>query len=465
MSLNSSLGAGWRSPVFQSIFPFDQSLIAEYPVMKENEIAAKISNAEKAFRTWNYFNFSQRSEVLNKVASLLIEQKESLARIITHEMGKITKEAIAEIEKCANCCEYYAAHAENFLQDEPVEAGYSKSFVAYQSIGAVFAIMPWNFPFWQVFRFAAPTLMAGNVALLKHSPNVCGCSQAIEKLFIEAGAPLGVFQSLIVDTDVTERIISEKIVQAITLTGSEAAGSSVSSLASKHIKKSVLELGGSDAFIVLPDADMQKAASVAVLSRFQNAGQSCIAAKRFFVIEKAKDNFLNALQNEFENLKQGNPFDSSITTAPMARLDLAEKLKQQLEKTLSKGATLKGGGEMNGCNFDPALVLDVKQGMPAFDEETFGPLMAIINVKDEEEAISLANQSEYGLGGSIWTNDLEKGVALARKINTGGVFINSLVKSDPRLPFGGVKKSGFGRELGRHGILEFVNAKTIAAAE
>lgn len=449
--------------IFKSIFPYDQSVIAQYPVMTEKDIVSKIANAENAFHVWSNYTFSQRSDVLIKAASILREQKEELAKIITQEMGKLTREAVAEIEKCAGCCEYYAANAEQFLKDENAEAGYTKSFVAYQPIGAVFAIMPWNFPFWQVFRFAAPTLMAGNVALLKHAPNVCGCSLAIEKIFTEAGAPKGVFQSLIVDVDVTERIISERIVQAITLTGSETAGSSVSSIASKHIKKSVLELGGSDAFIVLPDADMTKAASIAILSRFQNAGQSCIAAKRFLVVGDAVNTFQHELELQFAKIKQGNPFLPETTTAPMARLDLAEKLKKQLNDSIAKGAMLNIGGEQDGCNFNPALLNNVHQGMPAFDEETFGPLFAFIQVKDELEAIQLANKSEYGLGGSIWTKDIEKGISLARKINTGAVFINSLVKSDSRLPFGGVKKSGYGRELGRHGILEFVNAKTIAA--
>ena len=453
------------APVFKSIFPYNQTVIAEYPVNTENEIASKISNAQNAFKFWSNTSFAQRAVVLNRAASLLREQKENLAKIITQEMGKLTKEALGEIEKCAGCCEYYAAYAEDFLQDEYAEAGYTKSFVAYQPIGAVFAIMPWNFPFWQVLRFAAPTLMAGNVALLKHAPNVCGCSLAIEKIFIEAGAPLGVFQSLIVDVDVTERIISEKIVQAITLTGSEVAGSSVSSIASKHIKKSVLELGGSDAFIILNDADLEKAAAVAITSRFQNAGQSCIAAKRFMILENVMEEFLHQLNIQFAKLKQGNPFDADTTTAPMARLDLAEKLKQQLNNSIKKGAILNMGGEMDGCNFNPALLLNVQEGMPAFDEETFGPLAAVIIAKDEAEAIELANDSKYGLAGSIWTKDIDKGTELAKQMATGAVFINALVKSDPRLPFGGIKKSGYGRELGRLGILEFVNAKTIAAMQ
>lgn len=449
---------------FKSIFPYDQTVVAEYPVMGEKEIAEKLDKAEQAFTHWSKTSFSTRSALLSRVAAILFAQKESLAHLITNEMGKITREAILEVEKCAACCTFYATHAEAFLADEIVEAGYTKSFVAYQPIGTVFAIMPWNFPFWQVFRFAAPTLMAGNVALLKHAPNVSGCSLAIERIFAEAGLPAGVFQSLIVETDTTEAIISSKIVQAVTLTGSEMAGSSVAAIASKHIKKSVLELGGSDAFIVLPDADMQQAAQVAIQSRFQNAGQSCIASKRFLVMREAQADFLHALQQQMLAIRQGNPFEANTTTGPMARMDLADKLYQQLQNTLQQGALLQTGGEQDGCNINPALVLNVKQGMPAFDEETFGPLLAVIDVSSESEAIQLANLSPYGLGGSIWTKDLDKGVALARQINTGAVFVNSLVKSDPRLPFGGVKKSGFGRELGRYGILEFVNIKTIAVS-
>lgn len=449
---------------FQSIFPYTQEIIAEHAVMDDKQLSNAIENAESAFSTWKNFSFEKRAAIFNTVAFILKRDKEKSAALITHEMGKTLAEATAEIEKCAYVCEYYAAHAEAFLKDELHEAGYHKSFVAYQPIGAVLGIMPWNFPFWQVFRYAAPTVMAGNVTLLKHAPNVCGCAKIIESIFLEAGAPAGVFQSLIIDTPAVEKILDEKIVQGVTLTGSDRAGSAVASLAGKHIKRSVLELGGSDALIVLPDADMKKAVEIALQSRMQNAGQSCIGAKRFIVIESAMNDFMNEINQQIKNFKQGNPFDPAVNMGPMARIDLSENLQRQMQQSIKAGAHLAFGGDTNGCNFSPSLLLNVKKGMAAFEQETFGPLAAVISAKDEAEAIVLANNSPYGLGASIWTSDLEKGISLARKIESGAVFINALVKSDPRIPFGGIKRSGYGRELGRHGILEFVNAKTIAVS-
>jgi succinate-semialdehyde dehydrogenase/glutarate-semialdehyde dehydrogenase len=450
---------------FQSIFPYNQKVIAEYPLMPDEEIEAMLALSENVFYSWRDKTFIQRADIFLNVAKLLKQKKESLAAIITNEMGKLTKEAIAEVEKCALACEYFAAHAEEFLKDEIYKTNYKKSFAAFQPIGAVLAIMPWNFPFWQVFRFAAPALMAGNIALLKHAPNVCGCALAIQDLFEEAGAEKGVFQTVIADVDVTEKILQHDIVQGLSLTGSERAGSSAASIASKHIKKSVLELGGSDCFIVLTDADIQKAAQVAVTSRMQNTGQSCIAAKRFLIVKDVLDDFTNAVKNELQKLKPGNPFEKETTFAPMARLDLAENLKRQMDESVAKGAQIILGGEVDGCNYQPTLLTNVQQGMPAFDEETFGPLFCVIKVNDEKEAIELANNSRFGLGGNIWTKDIDKGVSLARKIDSGSVFINSMVKSEPALPFGGIKKSGFGRELSNHGIMEFVNVKTITVSE
>ncbi len=449
--------------VFKSIFPYTQEVIAEYPLMDDAAINQCIYTAEKAYPIWKSKSFNERATVLRNVATILKRDRDALATLITNEMGKVIVEAKGEIEKCAYTCEYYAEHAEQFLKDETLEAGYTKSFVSYEPIGAVLAIMPWNFPFWQVFRYAAPTLMAGNITMLKHAPNVCGCAKIIEQLFLEAGATPGVFQTLIIDTPEVEKLLETNIVQAVTLTGSERAGSSVAAIAGKNIKKSLLELGGSDALIVLPDADMKNAATVAMQSRMLNAGQSCIGSKRFIVLKDAMDSFLQQVNEIIKTLKQGNPFDATVTTGPMARLDLVDNLHSQLAQSLLSGAQLAYGGEINGNNFNPALLLNVQKGMPAFDQETFGPMAAIIEAKDEAEAIALANNSEYGLAGSVWTADIEKGIAIARKITTGAVFINSLVKSDPRLPFGGIKKSGYGRELGRQGILEFVNAKTIAA--
>ncbi|ULQ55380.1 NAD-dependent succinate-semialdehyde dehydrogenase [Flavihumibacter rivuli] len=448
--------------VFNSINPFDQQLIGTYELMGEQQLNKALELSTMAFKDWKRRTFGERASVLINAAAILRNKKSELATLIVKEMGKVLPEAIGEVEKCAWVCEYYAAHAEGFLADELLEAGYVRSFVSHEPIGAVLAIMPWNFPFWQVFRYAAPTLMAGNVTLLKHAPNVCGCSLAIEGIFREAGAPEGVFQSLIIDTPEVERIITADIVQAVTLTGSERAGSSVAALAGKHIKTSVLELGGSDALIVLPDANMQKAAATALQSRLLNAGQSCIGSKRFIVLKDALNDFIHELESGINAYKYGDPFDPTVKVGPMARLDLAQSLEKQLQGSVAKGAGLVHGGQVSGCQFSPSLLLNVQKGMPAFDEETFGPLAAVIVAQDEAEAIALANDSRYGLGGSIWTGDLEKGVALARQIETGAVFINSLVKSDPRLPFGGIKKSGYGRELSRQGILEFVNQKTIA---
>ncbi len=450
--------------VFKSIYPYTQEVIAEYALMDNSAVEQCISNAAKAFAVWKNFGFQQRAAVFNNTAVILRRNKEELAALITREMGKVIAESKAEIEKCAYVCEYYAQHAEVFLKDVPHEAGYDTSFVAYGPIGAVLGIMPWNFPFWQVFRYAAPALMAGNVTLLKHAPNVCGCSQKIESIFSEAGAPAGVFQSLIADTPVVEKLLATPVVQGVSLTGSDKAGSAVASLAGKNIKTSVMELGGSDALIVLADADIKKAAAVALQSRMQNAGQSCIAAKRFIVVQNAMNDFVSEFTSLLKNLKQGDPFNESVTTGPMARLDLAQNLAAQMQQSIQQGATLAYGGEVDGCNYSPSLLLNVQKGMPAFEQETFGPMAAIITAKDEAEAIALANASRYGLGGSIWTKDLEKAVALARKLECGAVLINSLVKSDPRLPFGGSKRSGYGRELGREGILEFVNAKAIAVS-
>jgi succinate-semialdehyde dehydrogenase / glutarate-semialdehyde dehydrogenase len=450
-------------PVFKSIFPYTQEILAEYPLMSDAAIDQYIQNASIAFQSWEKYSFSERAKVLKNTAVILRSDQETLASLITKEMGKIISEARGEVEKCAMTAEYFAEHAEFFLKDEKLEANYTKSFVTYQPIGVVLGIMPWNFPFWQVFRYAAPTLMAGNTTLLKHAPNTCGCSLALEKIFLEAGAPEGVFASLIIDTPAVEKILASDLVQAATLTGSERAGSSVASIAGRNIKKTVMELGGSDALIILQDADMKNAVAVALNSRMLNAGQSCIAAKRFIILQDALKEFMEAFMVQLKELKQGDPFDKSVTTGPMARLDLVDKLDKQLKSSVKMGAKLEWGGEINGCNFKPALLMNVKKGMPAFDEETFGPLAAVIIAKNETEAIQLANDSAYGLSGSIWTKDIEKGIALAKQMETGAVYLNTLVKSDPHLPFGGIKKSGYGRELGRNGILEFVNAKTIAA--
>jgi succinate-semialdehyde dehydrogenase / glutarate-semialdehyde dehydrogenase len=451
--------------MFKSIHPFDQSLVAEFPLMNSSDVQRKLELASKAFIDWKRTSFADRSGLMLKVASIIRNNKEEYARTITLEMGKLLSEARAEVEKSATVCEYFAQHAEEFLQDRTVLTEAKQSFVAFQPVGAILAIMPWNFPFWQVFRFAAPALMAGNVGLLKHAPNVTKCSLMIEKIFLEAGFPAGVFQSLVIEVNLVEGIISSDIVQGVALTGSEAAGSQVGSIAGKNIKRSVLELGGSDAFIVLPDADLDRTVKIATQSRMQNVGQSCIAAKRFIVLEEIKEKFITKFASHIQSLVQGNPLDEKSTLGPLARLDLAEKLEHQLKKSVNAGARLLTGGKREGCNFQATLLDNVQPGMSAFDEETFGPLAAVITAKTEEEAIALANRTRYGLGATVWTQDLKRGERIARELDSGSVLINALMRSDVRLPFGGVKKSGYGRELSDFGIKEFVNVKTISIAQ
>lgn len=450
--------------MLKSIHPFDQSVIDEFPLHTPHDIQAKLDKASLAFSLWKKTTLVQRSEMMLRVAAVLRKNKEEYARTITWEMGKVISESRAEIEKCAVGCEYFAKHAENFLADKRIDTDAYKSLVVYQPIGAVLAIMPWNFPFWQVFRYAAPALMAGNVGLLKHSSNVTKCSMTIEKIFHEAGFPDGVFQSLIIQNTAIESILESRIVQGVALTGSESAGAKVGALAGKNIKKSVLELGGSDPFIVLEDADLDLTVKIATQSRMQNAGQSCIAAKRFIVHEKVKDEFVERFRISIEALRQGNPFDEKITTGPLARIDLAEDLEKQLKQSIQQGARIVTGGERNEGNFQPALLDHVKPGIVAFDEETFGPLAAVTSACSEQEAITFANASRYGLGASVWTKDRDRGERVAREVEAGSVFINSLMKSDVRLPFGGIKKSGYGRELSQEGIHEFVNIKTISIA-
>ena len=450
--------------MLRSIFPYDQSLVAEFPLMTDKQVTSSLDNASAAFRSWRKTPLQERTSLFLRAAEILRKNKTEYARLISQEMGKITRESLAEIEKCATGCEFYASSAADFLKDQIITTDAKKSFVAYQPTGAVLAIMPWNFPFWQVFRFAIPALTAGNVGLLKHAPNVTQCSLAIEKIFLEAGFPEFVFQSLLVDVDKTEAIIRHDVVQGVALTGSEGAGSVVGSIAGKNIKKTVLELGGSDPFIVLRDADLEQAATIATQSRMQNAGQSCIAAKRFIVEEQVHEEFTYLFLKNIEKLKQGNPFDQHITTGPVARIDLAEKLETQMNAATAAGAKKISGGGRNGCNVQPSLLIDIKKGMSVYEEETFGPLAAVITVRNEEEAIQIANDHRYGLGASVWTRDLERGERVAREVESGSVFINALMHSDSRLPFGGVKKSGHGRELAEDGIKEFVNRKTIFIA-
>jgi len=446
--------------IFKSINPFTQEVIAEHEVLTNAQLNHKLQLSETAFKNWRNTSFQERADKMKKLANILRAKKEELGLLITNEMGKILSEGISEVEKSAGNCDFYAENAEKMLKDERYDTPFT-SMSVYDPTGAVFAIMPWNYPFWQVLRYAAPAIMAGNVTLLKHAKNVIGCAKAIENAFLEAGFPGGVFQQITIDIAQVENVISSEIVQGITLTGSEMAGSSVAALAGKHIKKSVMELGGSDAFIVLNDADIEKAATVATQSRMLNAGQACICAKRFIVTEKIADEFAALFAQKINALSQGNPLQEGINIGPLARLDLAKKLSQQLEKSLQQGAKLVLGGEYDKCNFQPTLIDFVDSDNIAFQEETFGPLATIIRAKDENDAVAIANNHRYGLASAIWTEDRENAYRLARKIEAGNVFINSLVRSDSRIPFGGIKKSGYGRELSEIGIKEFMNMKSI----
>ena len=444
---------------FQTINPYNQRKLKTYRADGSSVIERKLKQADRAFADWSALSLRERTDSLRTVGNYLMANQQRLGALITDEMGKTRKEAEGEIEKCAVTCSFYADHAEGFLADQPIETEATRSFVTYQPLGPVLAIMPWNFPFWQVMRFAIPGLIAGNVGLLKHAPNVFGCALAIEGVFRNCGLPEGVFQTLLVDVPVVEDLLKDRRVKAVTLTGSGRAGASVASLAGREIKKSVLELG--DALVVLADADLEKAAETAVRSRMQNAGQSCIAAKRFIVEKSVKKLFTERVLHHIEQIRQGDPTDDATTMGPMARLDLADSIERQYRETLAKGATLVTGGHRQGCNVQPLLLDNVKPGMAAFDEETFGPLAVLIEAQDEAHAIRLANQSNYGLGSALWTRDLNKADQLARQLEAGSVFINGLMRSDARVPFGGIKTSGFGRELSEAGIKEFVNVKTV----
>src|SRR5213596_3257489 len=402
--------------------------------------------------------------LLEAVAELLFQEKKKFAEIITLEMGKLLRASVEEIEKCARGCRFYAENGERFLEDEPAQTDAAESYVQYQPLGPVLAIMPWNFPFWQVFRFAAPALMAGNVGLLKHASNVPQCALAIEEIFCRAGFDDGVFQTLLIEPEQVEKVIVDSRVKAVTLTGSEKAGSAVASTAAREIKKSVLELGGSDAFIVMPSADFKSALSTAVKARTINTGQSCIAAKRFIIADEIHEQFLQQFVERMRALKVGDPMDPETELGPLATEQILEGVDDQVQKTIAEGAKLlTGGNRIHGPGFfyEPTVLVDVPKQSPAYCEEVFGPVAAVFRVRDAHNAIELANDTTFGLGSSAWTNDPAEQELFASELETGMVFINAMVASDPRLPFGGVKRSGFGRELGAAGIREFTNAKTI----
>lgn len=446
---------------FKSTNPYSNEVIEEFTPHTNDEVHGYIDAADNAYKEWRKTSFEHRSKLMHKAADVLKAGKEKYAKAMVQEMGKPITEAIAEIEKCAWVCEFYADNAEEFLKEEVIETDADKSLVRYAPIGTVLAVMPWNYPYWQVFRFAAPALMAGNVCLLKHARNVLRCSLFIEEIFADAGFPEGTFKSLILSPEQIEPIVENPKVKAVTLTGSEGAGKSVAAIAGKNIKKTVLELGGSNAFVVLDDADIEAAAKEGCNARMMNTGQSCIAAKRFIVMKEVADKFTELLKQNVEKLKLDDPMKEDTKLGPLARVDLAEDIEEQVERSIEAGATLLMGHKREGAIYHPTILTNVQPGMPAFDEEIFGPVAAIIVAESEEEALELANKSNYGLGMSVCTSNMGKAEMFIKGAEDGAVFINSLVKSDPRLPFGGTKNSGYGRELSAHGIREFVNAKTI----
>lgn len=449
---------------FEVINPATGEKVTEIPVWDSQQLESALASVAVASPAWRTTPMSERCKLMHKAADVLRENKEKYAAIVTQEMGKLISDARAEVEKCASVCDFYADNGPRFLADEEIESDAGKSYVAYLPLGTVLAVMPWNFPLWQVFRFAAPALVAGNTGVLKHASNVPQCALLIEDVFKEAGFPDNVFRSLMIKASQVQSVIEDPRVHAVTLTGSEPAGRQVAATAGANLKKSVLELGGSDAFIVLEDADLDLTVKGAVMSRFLNTGQSCIAAKRFIVVDAIAEDFVARFKAGVESLSVGDPMDESTTLAPMAREDLRDELHIQVTDTLAAGAVAVTGCEpvdVPGAFYKASILNKVEPGMRAYHEELFGPVAIVIHARDEEDAIRIANDSPYGLGGSVWTQDSQRGERIARKVESGCTFVNGMVKSDARLPFGGIKNSGYGRELSQHGIREFTNAKTI----
>ena len=451
--------------MLQSINPVNEDLIKEYKEHTDTEIDEIVNSSEKAFKGWQSFDYGKRAKLLIRAGEILRNNIDEYAELMTREMGKPIAGARAEVEKCAWVCDYYAENGDSFLKDEIIETDAQKSFVTYEPLGTVLAVMPWNFPFWQVFRFAVPGLMAGNAGLLKHASNVTGCALAIEDIFRKAGFPEDLFRTLKISSSKVAGVIENPIVKAVTLTGSVPAGRAVAEKAGAELKKTVLELGGSDPYLILEDADLEKAIPTCVNSRLINNGQSCIAAKRFIVVESRLEEFTRKFVEEMKTKTMGDPMDESFDLGPQARVDLRDELHDQVQRSIDKGANCLLGGEIpnkKGAWYPSTILADVQSGMAAYEEELFGPVAAIIKAENEEDAIRIANDSDFGLGAAVFTEDLEKGERIAsRELNAGNCFVNSLVKSDPRLPFGGIKHSGYGRELSHFGIKEFVNIKTV----
>src|SRR5438552_1858422 len=451
----------------RSVNPTTGEVLETFAEVTPKETERILEDVHHAFLDWRRRPIKQRARAIGDAARVLRAKKAAYARTMALEMGKPIAQGEGEVEKCAWGCEYYAEHAEEFLAPQPRRTDARRSYVRFDPLGPVLAIMPWNFPFWQVFRFAAPALVAGNAGILKHAPNVPRCAVAIEDVFRDADFPDGLFRAVFLSNDAAGGVIADGRVRAVTLTGSDRAGSQVAEQAGRHLKKTVLELGGSDPFIVLDDADVGRGARTAAEARLINSRQSCIAAKRFIVVERVADQFLERFTTEMRARKVGDPLDATTHVGPQARLDLRENLHRQVQESGQRGAQAILGGQLprgRGAFYPPTVLVAVEPGMPAFDQETFGPVEAVIRAKDEADAIRIANASSYGLGAAVWTRDAQRGERVAREIEAGSVFVNGLVKSDPRLPFGGVKRSGYGRELSVEGLREFVNVKTVWVA-
>ncbi len=451
--------------VLKSINPATEELFAEFKEIDLSATKQIIKESSNAQKGWANLSIGDRISVFSGLAKALVDNSTEHAKIITAEMGKPITESIGEIEKCAWVCEYYAENSENFLKDKSLKTNAVNSFASYEPLGVLFGVMPWNFPFWQVFRFAVPAMIAGNSVLVKHAPNVQASAVAIEKFFHSCGIPKELFRILMIDIDIVPDIIGDNRVKAISLTGSEVAGSKVAECSGKNLKKTVLELGGSDAFIVLDDAVLAKCVDSAVKGRMLNNGQSCIAAKRFIVHEDIYDDFLESLKTSIDELVIGDPMLNETQVGPLAREDILNKIAQQVDESVELGASLISGGkriDRVGYYYPPTILTDITEAMPVYKQETFGPVFSIFKCSSIDEMVNLANDTDFGLGGSVWSEDRDKALSIARRIETGAVFINDFTKSDPRLPFGGVKNSGYGRELSEFGIKEFVNIKTIA---
>ena len=447
-----------------SINPTTEKVDKELDCWSIDECMSVVDQVTAASASWQKTDLTERVNLIASIGKQLTSRRDELARLITTEMGKVINESYAELDKCIFACEYYAQHAADFLKDEVIKSDASLSYVTYQPLGTILGIMPWNFPFWQVMRFTIPALLTGNTVLLKHASNIPQSALAAEELIHSAGIPQDVFRCLMIHFSQLEPLFEDERIHGVALTGSEKTGRLVAAQAGKNLKKVVLELGGSDAFIVLEDADLDAAVNTAVASRFFTSGQSCINAKRIIVVESIADQFISRFTDAVKALEMGDPLKSETKIGPMARSDLLNELQQQVDKSVLLGATVLIGAQkvpVKGYYYQPTILTNVKKGMPAYDEELFGPVASIIVAKDEQDAIRIANDTKYGLGGTVWTGDLSRGEKVARQIETGSVYVNGLMKSDPRLPFGGVKNSGMGRELGRHGMLEFANAKTI----